>query len=185
MMNRESILNHVKALGATHCQFVDVELLVPEERIRGYCREDKCGRYQKHLSCPPSTGTVEETAKKLEGFRTGVLIQYSQNLDVKNDKEGLRRTKLKLHHLVLETEKYLKDNVSCEGVWGMIGGNCDLCDECAGYRDEPCEYPDEARASMEAYAINVVGLLKKLKLDSEFRDDRVTWTGIVLVDRKI
>lgn len=184
-MNRQRILEYVKDLGATHCQFVDARLLVPEERIRNYCCEDKCGRYDKHLTCPPNTGTVSETREKLKGFKTGILIQYCRNIDVKNDKEGLRKSKVKLHRMVLETEKYLKENLGFKNIWGMIGGNCDLCEECAGYRDEPCEYPDEARASMEAFAIDVVGLLKKLNLDTEFRDDKVTWTGIVLTDREI
>ena len=184
-MNRQKTIEYIQGLGAAHCQFVDARLLVAEERIRDYCREDKCGRYNKHLTCPPNTGTVEETSERLKAFKSGILVQYTQDVDVKNDKEGLKRTKLRLHRVVLQTEQYLKEQMGFENIWGMIGGNCDLCDECAGYRDEACEYPDEARASMEAFAIDVVGLLKKLNLDTEFRDDRVTWTGIVLTDREM
>lgn len=115
----------------------------------------------------------------------GILIQYSDDVDVEKDKEGLRKTKLKLHHIVLETEKYLREKLGFQNIWGMIGGNCDLCDECAGHRGEPCGYPEEARASIEACAIHIVALLEKLGLDTEFRKDRVTWTGIVLTDREI
>ncbi len=184
-MNRQSVLEHVKALGATNCQFISTRVLAPEERIRDYCCEDKCGRYNRHLTCPPNTGTVEEIREKLKGFKMGILIQYSEDVDVEKDKEGLRKTKLKLHHIVLETEKYLREKLGFQKIWGMIGGNCDLCDECAGYRGEPCGYPEEARASIEAYAIHIVALLEKLGLDTEFRKDRVTWTGIVLTDREI
>ena len=184
-MNRESIRRHIKALGATNCQFVSSRLLVPEERIRHYCYENKCGCYNRHLTCPPNTGTVQEIEEKLKAFRTGILIQYSEKVDVQNDKQGLRKTKLKLHHVVLETEKYLKEEMGLENMWGMIGGNCALCDECAGYRDEPCTYPDKARASMEASAIDVIGLLGQLGLDTEFHKDRITWTGIVLIDRQL
>lgn len=184
-MNRETVLEYVKGLGATNCRFVSTRVLVPEERIRDYCREDKCGRYNRHLTCPPNTGTVEEIIEKLKGFKTGVLIQYFDDVDVDNDEEGLRRTKLNLHRIILETEKYLQEELGFEKVWGMIGGNCDLCEECAGYRGERCEYPDKARTSMEALAIDVMGLLGQLNLDTGFYKDKVTWTGIVLLDREI
>jgi predicted metal-binding protein len=184
-MNRQTIIKHLERLGATNCQFISTRVLVPEERIRDYCREDKCGRYNRHLTCPPNTGTVQEIIEKLRGFKTGVLIQYFEDVDVENDKEGLRKTKLNLHRIILETEKYLQKELGFEKVWGMIGGNCDLCEECAGYRGEPCGYPEEARASIEAHAIHIVALLEKLGLDTEFRKDRVTWTGIVLTDREI
>lgn len=184
-MNCQSILKYLKGLGATHCQVISSHLLVPEERIRKYCYENKCGCYNKHLSCPPYTGTVSEVKKKLNAFKSGILIQYSQNLNVQNDKEGLKRTKLKLHNIVLEAETYGKENMGVNTIWGFIGGNCELCDECAGYRNEACTYPEKARVSMEAIAIDVVNLLRMLHLDTEFRNDKITWTGIVLFDREI
>jgi predicted metal-binding protein len=184
-MHRQAIAEYVGTLGATNCQFVASQSLVPEERIRGYCYENKCGCYQRHLTCPPNTGTVQEVKERLKPFKTGILIQYSKDIDVRNDKDGLRETKLKLHHIILETERYLKEEMGTDNVWGMIGGNCAWCDECAGYRDGPCTYPDKARVSMEALAIDVMALLEKLGLDTGFYDDKITWTGIVLLDRDI
>ena len=182
-INHESILHSIKGLGATHCQFIPSQLLIPEERIRGYCYQNICGSYNRHLTCPPYTGTIDEIAQNLKIFKTGILIQYAENLNVQEDPAGLRRTKLKLHQIVLDTEHYLKEKMNLENIWGMIGGNCDLCDECAGYRGDPCEHPNHARVSMEALAIDVIGLLKQLQLDCEFHNDKIIWTGIVLIDR--
>jgi predicted metal-binding protein len=179
--NHQSILHYIQGLGATHCEFIPARHLVPEERIRGYCYQNVCGNYDKHLTCPPATGTISEIQQRLKRFKTGIVIQYSENVNVQKDKVGLRRTKLKLHHIVLETERYLKEKINPEHIWGMIGGNCDLCDECAGYRGSPCEHPDQARVSMEALAIDVIGLLKKLHLDAEFHPHKITWTGVVLM----
>jgi predicted metal-binding protein len=185
VINHQSILPYIKVLGATHCQFIPSRFLIPEERIRGYCYQNKCGSYNKHLTCPPHTGTISEIKQKLNTFKTGILIQYSENINIEKDKEGLKRTKLKLHHMILETERYLKEKMGFENIWGMIGGHCDLCDECAGYRGDLCEHPDKARVSMEALAIDVVGMLGKLNLDAEFHPDKITWTGVVLVDKEI
>jgi len=46
--------------------------------------------------------------------------------------------------------------------------------------DEPCTYPDRARMSLEAIGIDVIKLLDKFGLDSEFHPDRITWTGCIL-----
>ena len=67
-----------------------------------------------------------------------------------------------------------------ENVWGLIGGNCGLCDICAIQEDKPCRRPDEARMSLEAIGIDVLNLLVKLGLDSNFHSDRITWTGCIL-----
>lgn len=184
-MNSQTIKKYIFELDATNCQLIPASILIPEKRIRAYCYENKCGCYDKHLSCPPHTGTVPEIKERLKAFKSGILIQYSEKINVREDKEGLKRTKLKLHHIVLETEKYLKEKMGFANIWGIIGGNCDLCDECAGYRGEPCEHPDKARVSMEALAIDVIDLLGKLNLDKEFHHDKITWTGIVLIDREV
>ncbi len=55
-----------------------------------------------------------------------------------------------------------------------------MCDECKAVSDEPCAYPESARPSLEALAIDVVALLDTLGLDSRFHPDRVIWTGCVL-----
>ena len=77
------------------------------------------------------------------------------------------------------TEDYLKNEGVAE-MWGLIGGNCGLCETCAIQKDKPCRHQDKARMSIESIGIDVVGLLNKLKLDSNFHKDRITWTGCIL-----
>ena len=180
--NRQNFLEFLKNSGAVCCKFISAEMLIPEKRIREYCYENKCGCYDKHLTCPPFTGTIFEIKEKLKLFKKGILIQYAENINVKSDKKGIKRTRLKLHHIVLETEKYLQEKMGVKNAWGMIGGCCALCDVCAGFNGEPCEYPEKARVSMEALAIDVVSLLNRLNLDNKFRNNRISWTGAVLFD---
>ena len=63
---------------------------------------------------------------------------------------------------------------------GMIGGSCELCSVCKAVTKEPCPYPVKARMSLESIAIDVMGLLDHLGLESEFRPDRIKWTGCML-----
>jgi predicted metal-binding protein len=155
--------------------------LVPEEKIRRLCLENKCGNYNKHHMCPPRTGTLHEIESRLGAYRNGRLLQYECFLDVPRDTEGLRRSKLAFHRAVLQLEDMLRGD-GFLNVLGLIGGDCALCDSCraAARTPLPCAHPDRARASLEALGIDVLSLLESLGLDRGFHSDRVVWTGCLL-----
>jgi predicted metal-binding protein len=166
-------------LGIETCLEFDAGLLAPEQRIRDLCFENRCGNYGNNYMCPPHIGSVEEIKARLKEFRQGVLLQYSKTLDVTGDIKGLRQTKVDFHNKVLRLEECLRSR-GLKQVWGMIGGNCALCETCKAETGDPCPHPDKARTSLESLAINVVGLLEKFNLDCNFRRDRITWTGCIL-----
>ena len=172
-------LDFARGLGIGPAVEFDPRLLIPEQRIRELCFEDKCGNFRNHYMCPPYVGSVEEIAARLDKYQRGIVLQYSQPLDVRNDREGLRKTKTDLHHKVLEVEDFLRTK-GVDDVWGMMGGSCALCDVCKARVAEPCPYPEKARPSLESLAVNVLALLDGLGLDSRFHPDRITWTGCVL-----
>ena len=166
-------------LGLVTCLEFDPSLLVPEERIRAYCVENKCGNYGRNYSCPPHVGTVEELSDKLKEYSNGLLLQYSKPVDVKGDPEEVMKTKNEFHRKVLRLQRYMNKH-GIERTWGMIGGNCGLCHVCRVTENKPCRHPDKSRMSLEAAGIDVIALLDKLDLDSEFHPDRITWTGCIL-----
>jgi len=175
----EKAIKHAKHLGITVCMEFDTSLLVPQQSIRAYCVENKCGKYNNHYMCPPYSGTLEENAAKLRQYSNGVLFQYAKPLDVANDADGLAQSKLEFHSKILKLEKHIKDS-GIPNVLGIIGGSCELCSVCKATTKEPCPHPEDARTSLESMAIDVMALLKHLGLESEFRPDRIKWTGCVI-----
>jgi predicted metal-binding protein len=169
-----------RQLGIETCLEFDLDVLVPEEKIRAFCLENKCGNYGHNYMCPPYVGSVEEIRIKLKKFKHGVLLQYAKSLDIRGDREGVRQAKVDFHHRILQIEEFLRKE-GINQVWGMIGGSCELCDVCKAKMGEPCPYPDKARTSLEAIAIDVLALLDKFGLDSKFHADKITWTGCVLL----
>ena len=174
-----SILEFARQLGIETCVEFSPRLLVPEQRIRDLCSENKCGNYRSNYMCPPHVGSLEEIKARLSEFRRGLLLQYSKLLHVRNDYEGVKRTKVEFHHKILRLEESLR-NQGIEPVWGMIGGSCELCEPCRAKFGEPCPYPDEARMSLESISIDVLALLDRFGLDNKFHPDRITWTGCIL-----
>lgn len=174
------IAEFTKQLKIETCFVFSSKLVVPEEKIRALCLENKCGNYHNNYMCPPYIGSLEEIRIKLKKFQQGVLLQYVKYLDVRSDSEGVKQTKVDFHNKILQVEDFLREK-GVEQVWGMIGGSCGLCDICKARIGEPCLYPDKARTSLEAIAVDVLGLLDKFGLDSKFHADKITWTGCVLL----
>ena len=166
-------------LGIETCLEFDPAIIVPEQQIRALCQQNICGNYGNNYTCPPYVGTLEEINIKLRQFQRGLLLQYTKDIDVKGNREGVLQTRIGFHNRILQIEEFLRIK-GIDPVWGMIGGNCGLCDSCKAKSNEPCPYPDKARMSLEAIAVDVVGLLGRLGLDSEFHSDKITWTGCIL-----
>lgn len=175
-----NVLEFARQLGIENCLEFDSGLLVPEQRIRDLCSENKCGNYGSHYMCPPAVGSLEEIKARLQNFQRGVLLQYSQSLDVRNDYQGLIQTKIDFHDKILRLEEFLR-NEGTKPVWGMIGGSCELCEVCRAKLGEVCLYPDKARMSLVSIAIDVLALLAKFGWDNEFHPDKITWTGCLLL----
>ena len=179
-MDVQLVQEQAGRLGFDLCLEFDPALLVPEERIRGYCIENRCGSYDANHMCPPHVGSLEEVEAALQGFAQGVLLQHSRQMDVAKDQEGVIRTKLEFHRLILRLERRLTRRGATQ-LWGLIGGNCDLCRTCAATEKKPCRHPEKARTSLEAIGVDVIALLEKLGLDGQFHPDRITWTGCILI----
>ncbi len=169
-----------RQLGIETCLEINSEILVPEERIRDLCLENKCGNYGVNYMCPPCIGSLADIDNKLKNYSHGLLLQYTRTLDVKGDIEALRETKIDFHHKILELEDFLYTKGFSE-VWGLIGGSCELCHPCGARTNRPCPYSEQARPSLEALGIDVLGLLDSLGLDRAFHSERITWTGCLLV----
>lgn len=176
---KETVIKTVRSIGFQVCVFFNPEMLEPQARIRALCRENKCGNFQRHYMCPPHVGSLYEIRQRLKQYCHGLLLQYGRTVDVCNDLVAVRQSKQEFHQMVLRLEAGLYE-MGIVDLWGMIGGECALCEPCLAHTHCPCPYTDRARTSLESLAIDVLSLLDDFGLDNAFRADRITWTGCVL-----
>lgn len=166
-------------LGITICSEFDPHMLKPTQRIRNLCFENVCRQFNNHYMCPPYSGSINEIRERLAHYTKGILFQYVKPLDVRNDSVGLKNTKIDFHEKILQLENTIKLEGACH-VWGMIGGNCELCEPCKAASKEPCTYPQKARTSLESISIDVLSFLQQLGLDNAFHPHKITWTGCII-----
>lgn len=180
----ECISEFTKRLEIKTCLEFSPDILIPEQRIRDLCSEDKCENFGKHYMCPPYVGSLKEHKERLKRYKHGILLQYSRPLKINKDRECAEKAKVDFHYKILQLEDFLTDK-GIKDVWGMIGGSCYLCGECEAGFGRPCPYPDKARVSLESIAIDVLALLDRFGLDNKFYADRITWTGCILISSQL
>ena len=175
------ILERAGQMGFTESLAFDPGLLVPKQRTRDFCEEDKCGDYNNNYMCPPCVGSLEEIKGQLEEFHRGLLLRYSRSMEVKKGNKEITDSKAAFHNKILQLEEFMRGE-GIEHMWGISGGSCGLCEPCHARLSEPCLYPDKAKASLEALGIDVLDLLDEFGLDNKFYPDKITWTGCILFD---
>lgn len=172
--------------------------VVVDERVRLKCAVPRCGCYGTHLLCPPNLTTVDEFRRILSRYKLGIIVQVESVVD-SSDKArgrltgslckriesvtGSRAWQVKLHRLVnkIETTAFKKGYYLAAG---FIGGECSLCRVCVSpYSAKPCRHPFEARPSMEAMGIDVIGTCRKARMPVSLSSrERVRWTGLILLE---
>ena len=119
----------ILSLGFSSCAEFDAGLLVPEQRIRDLCINNRCGNYNTHYMCPPYSGPLSQIKAQLRVHKRGIILQYSKPLDIEHDKAGLKRTKREFHEMILQLDSCLVYK-GIKQIWALIGGSFELCETC-------------------------------------------------------
>jgi len=179
------IIALLKAEGASKVLSIPVSHVIIDERVRLKCQVPLCDGFHKNLMCPPFVMPVEEFRKVLGCYEEAILLQTEGVIDVLTDGKPGRDVFIpagRLHDLVNRGEGEAF-RAGFRFAAGLIGGCCRLCEVCVAIDNSRiCRFPFRARPSMEAMGIDVVATLENAGLSLTFPiSDRVTWTGLILL----
>jgi predicted metal-binding protein len=201
-MHLQQMVSRARALGADTAAPLPARAVVVDERVNLKCRVPLCGHYGVNLMCPPHTPTAAETRAALRRYSDTLVVQRDIPLSTEAvdealagmgdaghdeadpgvDEERLHASQNEFAHLMsaLEAEAY---RMGYRFAAAYAGGDCVLCDVCAGATGEVCRRPGEARPSMEAVGIDVVATAEAAGLVVEVpASAHPRWTGLLLID---
>ena len=174
--NAKKVLDYARGLEKVFAvKLIETRDIVVDERVRFQCSHSGCREYGKRLMCPPYVPEVNDFKKVLSNYIMGILIS------VKGSSEDVFRLAGLLHDAVYSTEKKAF-SMGFPFAAGLIGGPCSLCEKCPTGENAKCIKREKARPSMEAMGIDVIKTCKKVGMEIEFKEEEVTWTGLVLLD---
>ncbi len=180
-----SIIALLQAEGASTVTPIPVSHVIIDKRVRLKCQIPRCDSFHKNLMCPPFVMPVEEFRQTLACYKEAILLQTEVVIDILNDGKPGRDVFApagRLHDLVNMGEREAF-RAGFRFAAGLIGGCCRLCEACVAMDNSSnCRFPFRARPSMEAMGIDVVATLEQTGLALAFPvRDRVTWTGLILL----
>jgi len=188
----QQMVARARALGAGSAAPLPARAVVVDERVNLKCRVPLCASYGVNLMCPPNTPTAAESRAALARYSDTLVVQQDipltqaavdEALAGGGDYEArLRESQNEFARLMsaLEAEAF---KTGYRFAAAFAGGDCVLCDVCAGATGEACLHPFEARPSMEAVGIDVVATAEAAGLAIELpADEHPRWTGLLLID---
>jgi predicted metal-binding protein len=158
-------LNIAKDLNASKILKINPKDIIISEWVRMKCLYG-CPDLNKSLSCPPFSTDLEFTRNFLNGYNSGLLIQWDLNISDEEERwDWSRQTNVKL--LNLEREIFLKGNYK---TWAFSLGCCKICNDCLCDPDK-CPSPESRRGSPESFGIDVFGTARKYGIKLEVKRD--------------
>ena len=164
------------AIKAAHeyafCDFAELEF---SDAVNAACRENVCGMYGRHWTCPPGVGTAAENREKYSRFHSVFIFTTVHEVASYGDTAAVDRSR-EAHR---ETEKVFLQ-ILAQTPHALLGaGACNLCKACT-YPDAPCRFPERAQTAVEAVGIDVLRLANRLQLRSRNGENTITWFSLLL-----
>lgn len=176
--DRNKITELAKAQGFSQAALLDCRTIELKPEVRQMCEANTCHMYGKCWSCPPGCGSLETCREKIAGYRYGVLVQTTGQLEDDLDGETMMETEALHKEHFYAFERVLRKQYP--DMLAIGAGCCTKCAECT-YPDEPCRFPKEAFSSMEAYGIVVTQICQANGLAYYYGPCTITYTSCYLL----
>jgi len=177
-MTYEQLALLAEASGFTAWVPLNINTIRPKQEVRDMCAANTCGKYGTSWCCPPGCGSLEDCFRELQQYRSGILVQTCREIEDSFDYEAMKE--IEAEHKAHFFEMYRQLRATGEKVLAIGTGGCTLCKTCT-YPDEPCRFPEERAASMEAYGMLVLEVCKDNGLQYYYGADKIAYTSCFLL----
>lgn len=171
-------------IGCSKSSLIWAQDIIFDPRVTLKCRQNLCTHYNKNYMCPPFVPTWKEYVESTSRYRIALLLQIKQELEFSVSQDEVHKIfdkmAINMNRILLILEKYAF-KMGFKFSMSLGGGNCKLCDSCAAVTGKACIRPNEARPSMEAAGIDVIGTCDKYGIDMEFNSNYVSTLGLLFV----
>jgi Predicted metal-binding protein len=175
MTNVQKLGDTAHKLGADNTAVALVSELAFNRQFRDICAKNTCGHYGACWMCPPDAGDIDEMIAKAKTYNHIFVFQTISRLEDSFDIEGMNAA-AKKHNELLQTLTREANNLLGYPV-KLGAGACHVCVRCAKHDNEPCRYPKNATASLEAYGIDVYQLAELCGMRYTNGQNTVTFFG--------
>ena len=146
-------------------------------RVREICKKE-CQRYNSTWACPPAVGTLKECEDRIHSYPQAVFFSsVAEVSDIMNFDE-LLTTRRAHEDLTAEVDFFLRG----EGyeTLTLSTESCDICEECAYKKGEPCRFPDRMHPCLESHGVVVSEIVEAKQMEYNLGGNTILWFSMVL-----
>ncbi|ADL11970.1 DUF2284 domain-containing protein [Acetohalobium arabaticum] len=165
---KEKLISKAEEMGVVDIVSFTVDQIEFDSRTLLKCMFG-CEDWGNGNTCPSRPGSLKpwEYRKIFEEYSWGVIVHT-------NDKKLSQKISYELEELAFREGCYFAFSLS----------DCALCSECAGFNDESCRFPKQARPAFHSVGIDVFKTVRKFGLPIETlkkADEEKNWYSAVFV----
>ena len=173
------LVEQAVAFGFSHAAVLNAGTLTLRTEARDMCAAGRCKSYDKSWACPPACGALEDIARMIAGYSTGLIVQTTAELEDDFDYESMQRAAQQQKEHFVAYREVLRQK--WPGLMALGSGGCRLCPQCS-WPDAPCRRPDEAIMSMEAAGLIVSDVCRANDIDYYYGKGTLTYTSCYLLE---
>jgi predicted metal-binding protein len=182
MKNLDDVVALALESKADHAAIVSTAGIAFHEEFRKACERNACGRYGTNWMGPPAIGPVSQLSERVKKYRHGLLFQTIHKVASSFDMKGMMAGAKEHEQIFRSLLSRIKENFAFKDILPLDAGCCRLCERCAYLDRDPCRRPDEAVASVEAYGIDVMALVKEAGIPYNNGKNTVSYVGLILFE---
>ena len=141
--------------GITDFKWIEPKDIIVAQWVRIKCVFG-CPNYGKNATCPPNVPSVAECREFFNEYTEGAVFHFEKAFERPEDRYAWAR---KVNQALLEVERVVF-LAGYEKAFLLFMGNCDLCSDCPGVREE-CKNPKSARPTPESMAVDVYSTVRQ------------------------
>lgn len=159
--------------------------VVFDPRVSLKCAQNLCTHYGRNFMCPPFVPAAREFSGSAARYRIALLLQQEkeigENMTAGEMNGEFKKMALDLLGILVALEKRAFA-LDFPFSMGLGGGECKICEDCgAKSGQERCSRPGEARPSMEAAGIDVLGTCQRANFPSKFERGLIRSVGLLFI----
>jgi predicted metal-binding protein len=183
MLDSKSLIRIAVETKASDAAILNTSEIQFHEDFRKACEKNVCRKYDTTWMSPPVIGPISELKLRAMRYRHGLLFQSVHPLISNFDFKGMVAA-MGIHGCIFkDLVGRIRREYPLEEILPLSAGCCSICERCAYLDQEPCRFPDQAVASVEAYGMNVIALQKSGGLPYNNGKNTVTYVGLILFDK--
>ncbi|SCM79023.1 putative metal-binding protein [uncultured Sporomusa sp.] len=176
----DELVQAALAAKADHAAIAAVSAIKFVEEFRQACEQNVCRKYNTNWVCPPAVGAFAELKARACRYAHGLLFQTVHQMKSSFDWQGMMAAKKNHDKVFRDILAAVRNKHNLRDILPLNAGACEFCAKCSYLNNEPCRFPEEAFASVEAYGIDVIQLEKACGIPYYNGKNTVSYVGLIL-----